>query len=66
MTVKIRSPKPVQQVQRTRVPGKENIIIRCIKVVIDDIRHKIYGATSEERKKWEDYERFCKIARGEK
>jgi hypothetical protein len=67
VTVKVKSTKPpVQQIQAVRVQRKEGFISRCIKIVIDDIRHKIYGYSSKERQEWEDYERFCKLSRGER
>lgn len=67
MTVKVKSTKPVPQpVQRAYVPRKEGFIIRCIKIVIDDMRHKIYGTTSKERENWERYDRFERLAKGER
>ena len=55
------------ELDRKFVPIKrESFIMKCIRIIIDDIKYKIYGETSQDRQMWEDYERFCKLIRGEK
>jgi hypothetical protein len=32
-------------------------------IIVDDIRYKLRGLRSPDREKWEEYERFCRMAR---
>jgi hypothetical protein len=45
---------------------KESFIRKCIRIIIDDIKYKIYGETSQDRQMWNDYQHFCDLARGKK
>lgn len=56
-----------KQVQDTPVaphkPRKKGLLSRIAEIVSDDINFYIRGIKSEQRHKWEDYERFCELAR---
>jgi hypothetical protein len=45
---------------------KDSFIRRCLNIIADDIHYKLHGIKSEDREKWERYDAFCKMARGEK
>jgi hypothetical protein len=81
MKIKIKV-KPLEQPGTGKAPGtapatnksglgfipikKESFIRKCIRIIIDDIKYKIYGETSQDRQMWNDYENFCKMIRGGK
>ena len=59
--------KPEPAEKPAPVPKKKDSFIRrCLNIIADDIRYRIYGIKSEDREKWERYDAFCKMARGEK
>ena len=45
------------------LPPKQGFITRCMHIIVDDIRYRISGWRSPDREKWEEYERFCRMAR---
>jgi hypothetical protein len=67
--VKVRVKGQATGTQRTasqsqpRTLPRQNIIIRCVHVIIDDIRWKLLRTRTPDRAKWEEYERFCRMAR---
>ena len=55
-------PHGQKQPERTARPGKKTFISRCIDIIINDIKAKFGGAPDG----WEDYKRFCEMARGKR
>ena len=51
----------VQRITGVQPKGKENIIIRVIKVMVMDVRLKF---DKKYREDYNDYTRFCDLARG--
>ena len=75
MKVKVKSSqsKPSPQPRRLVMPAQEGFITKFVRVILDDIRikiaqlkYKFIAGNQENRQKWEDFERFCKLSRGEK
>lgn len=70
MTVSIKSRKPAvlqkQQQDQPATPKPEGFISKCIRIISDDIHYAVFHIRSEDRQRWEDYERFAKLARGGK
>lgn len=65
MKIKVKSsqPKPLPQPRRLIMPAQEGFITKFIRVILDDVNYKLFR---EKRQKKEEYEQFCKLARGEK
>ncbi len=66
MTVSIKSRKPaVLQNQQTgpATPPAEGFISKCLRIISDDIHYALFHIRSEDRQRWEDYERFARLAR---
>lgn len=56
--------KKAAPVQPTAAPQKkESFISKCINIIRDDINYHIHGIKTEDRQKWEDYERFLEMTR---
>ncbi len=69
MKIKVKSTKPeiTAKISSSRnFSRNEGFISRCIRIIISDLRSIITKEKTDEQIKWEDYERFCKLARGEK
>lgn len=69
MRIKVKSAKPempTKIAQTKNFSRNEGFISGCIRIIISDIRLLITGNKTREQQEWEDYERFCKLARGEK
>ncbi len=74
MKVKLKTREPAQQKEpivkdqpaRQFLPQRETFIGKFVRIAIEDIRGKLYGAGYQRPKEWEDYERFCKLCRGER
>ena len=69
MTVSIKSRKPtVLQKAQTgpATPPAEGFISKCLRIISDDIHYALFHIRTEDRQRWEDYERFARLARGER
>jgi hypothetical protein len=64
MKVKIKSSQKqiAQGHPQVFLPKTDSFIIRCIKIVFDDIRRKIHKPKEDAEK----YNEFCRLARGER
>ena len=66
MKVKVKS-TPVTPSAPTRLPippqRKQGFIAKFVRIIIDDIKNKLYV---ERARKRNEYEQFCKLARGER
>lgn len=51
--------------QKPITPKNDNIITKVIRNMIDDITYRIYGIKSKDRGKWEEYQKFAELAKGD-
>jgi hypothetical protein len=67
ITIKSSTPsKPVSPVPKNPLtPKTDNIITKVIRNMIDDITYRIYGIKSKDREKWEEYQKFAELAKGD-
>lgn len=56
-------PKATQEGYITKFIG---IIVNDAKIKIAELKYRLFLSDPTDRQKWEDYERFCKLSRGEK
>jgi hypothetical protein len=60
----------LEEIERAfHIPRKKSLLSRCCDVIRDDIREKVFGvkiAVHDPGHEWEEYKRFCELARGEK
>lgn len=46
-------------------PKQKGLLSRIAEIVTDDFNYYLHGAKSKSRQEWEDYEKFCELARKE-
>lgn len=47
----------------TQRPEQKGLLHRIAEIISDDIQYYLHGIKSEQRQRWEDYERFCELSR---
>jgi hypothetical protein len=60
-------PVPIQEGKgETPIKKEESIITRLISILIMDLKSKVYGERFKRPEDWEKYDRFERLAKGER
>lgn len=62
---KTKKPEAEQQQPAPKIakPKQKSLFIRITEIVTDDFNYYFRGTKSKSRQEWEDYQRFCELAR---
>ena len=59
------APNGIQKPFATQKIKQKGLLSRIAEIVTDDFNYYLHGAKSKSRQEWEDYEKFCELARKE-
>ena len=63
MKIRIKGAAVPTVAKRVEAVKEPSFFQKCLEIIKDDIKYLITGVKSEDRKRWEDYQKFCELAR---